>query len=127
MLLHYRKLKDYLASSMVGQWKSMREKALPEAVRENLKKKKRDPSHLPKKIRAWALVGFGRSLGAVLYPEWKRLVDSCNPNVVAVMKKFIAVRGPNNVPRILLDQRLYADKHLVQDLLTYNAPHYCLD
>lgn len=81
-----------------------------------------------KKLKTWIESKYQNGLNFVLYPEWKEVTPKFEPEVYGVFKKFMVVRGPKvQFPKIFYSNKLYENKGLINDLLTYNAIHLCLD
>jgi len=81
-----------------------------------------------KKLKAWIESKYERGLTFVLYPLWKEITPKFEPEVYGIFKKFMVVRGPKaQFPKIFYNNKLYENKGLIKDILTYNAIHFCLD
>jgi hypothetical protein len=81
-----------------------------------------------KKLKAWIESKFERGLTFVLYPLWKEITPKFEPEVYGIFKRFMVVRGPKReFPHIFFNNKLYENKGLINDLLNYNAIHFCID
>lgn len=130
-LMNFHDLKKSLTTQAGHQWnlnRSQRQSIFSKAsdeYKENKQVFKGDP--YKGNLHPWMWAKMNERLGLSLYPEWKHLLSQIDPTVYLILKKFFSIRGPKAlVPHVLLSPKIYQDKHIVNDLLNYNAIYYCL-
>jgi len=123
--IRYRDLSRVIVDHVFDNWhKNNKEKI----IQKNLKSKIKyaDPSIC--RIQKYVKTKLGNGVGFYLFPAWKNLVQKADPTVLSVLKKYISVRGPKNrIPQILRTENIYNHKHIVNDLIKYNAIHYVIE
>lgn len=119
--LDYARLKEIVVNSIVEKWITNRTDKLAAQGK---------PEHscrTNKKLKEWAKKNFAKGLNFLLYPAWKSIVESVDPSILAVYKKFFVVRGPKAyIPRIFSNLEIYKNKTLINDILNYNSIHIFL-
>ena len=121
-LLDYARLKEIVVNSIVDKWIENRTDKLVSQG----KPERSCRTH--KRLKEWAKNRFAKGISFSLYPAWKSLVESVNPSILAIYKKFFVTRGPKaRIPIILINTEIYKNKTLVNDLLNYNSIHIFLE
>lgn len=121
-LMNFTALKESIIDEVIKLWMSVREQKLI------AQGKTGNSCKTGKGLRLWFRGKITKSIGFYIYPEWKNLLEIANPTVSAIYKKFFIVRGPKaSIPRVLQDPKVFENKGFVNDLLTYNSIHLCLD
>lgn len=116
--LNYREIKKHLSEVLFSSWKDIH--------KERIEKTRTKSVH--SKLQKWTIASLTSGFNFLVYPEWKHLITKMDADVAAIFRKFFLVRGPQNVyPRIFFDPRLYQNKNLVRDLISYNSIHLCID
>lgn len=117
----FRGLKNVIISEVKGNW-------LRNEKDKHKKPNKKGADFIHKDFSEWLDKAFSKGLTYILFPEWKRLADKADPNILKIYKKFISVRGPKvQIPDILKIEATYKDEDFVKDALTYNSIHLCLE
>jgi len=121
-IMNYPLLKEKMIDEIMFNWIQIRSDKLAAQGKTQFK-------CLPgKKLKEWAKAKFTKGLGYYLYPAWKSMLENVQPEVSSIHKKFFVTRGPKAlVPRILMESKIFSNKAFINDLLTYNAIHLCLD
>lgn len=116
--MEYRALKKLFVGEMFYVWTQKNK----ERIEKNRYKT------VSKKLKMWVESKFDKGLGFVLYPEWKEIITKFEPEVYGIFKRFMVVRGPKReFPHIFFNSKLYENRGLINDLLNYNAIHFCID
>jgi len=125
--MQYHRMVEILADEMMRVW----EAAAIEKRRFTLTSERfrnHNKGFVPKKVKLWTKSKFQQGLGKSLHTEWKMLIATVDPKILAIQKKYLVVRGPSaRFPEIFKDEQLYKDNSILSDLATYVPVHYAID
>lgn len=81
--------------------------------------KEKERGHPAWDVKSWAVKQTAENIGRRVHAQWKRLLMTVDPNVLAVHRAiFAATFGAADV---LMDPELYKNKYLVADIMNFRA------